>query len=232
MMNGKRVEFTSRLTRGQAVAALVYLPVHVLLLPLLATALLLWGKLDEAQANLLCYAVGTAYMLIFLWRFLRRDFDALCDRPWACILEVCISYGVMWCCNVLVNGVMLALGLGDNPNNEAVFGMAGIEFGQIAAMTVFMAPIVEECIFRAGLFGVIRRRNRTLAYLVSIAMFSLYHVWSYAFLDVRNLVYLLQYIPISYLLCRCYERTNTIWSCIFLHMLVNGLSMAAVYALM
>ena len=32
-MNRKTLPFTSRLTKGQAIAALVYLPVHVVLLP-------------------------------------------------------------------------------------------------------------------------------------------------------------------------------------------------------
>lgn len=231
-MNRKTLPFTSRLTKGQAIAALVYLPVHMLLLPLLATLLLLRGLLDESQANLLCYALGVFYMLIFLGRFFRRDFDALCDHPWACAVELLVCYGLMWCCNFVVNGAMLLLGMGDNPNNEAVFAMAGAKFGPIAAMTVFMAPIVEEALFRAGLFGVLRRRSRTLGYVVSMAAFSLYHVWSYAVMDLRNLVYLLQYIPVSYLLCRCYERTNSIWGSIFLHMLVNGISMSLLYAMM
>ena len=37
----------------------------------------------------------------------------------------------------------------------------------------------------------------------------------------------IQYIPVSFLLCRVYERTNTIWSSIFFHMLVNWVSMNA-----
>ena len=59
-MNRKTLPFTSRLTKGQAIAALVYLPVHVVLLPLAATFLLLRGLLDETQANLLCYVLGVA----------------------------------------------------------------------------------------------------------------------------------------------------------------------------
>ncbi len=231
-MNRKTLPFTSRLTKGQAIAALVYLPVHMVLLPVIVTIMMLRGLLDETQANLLCYVLGVAYMLIFLWKFFRRDFDALCDRPWACIREVLVCYGLMLCCNFVVNSIMLLLGMGDNPNSEAVFDMAGMTFGPIAAMAVFMAPIVEESLFRAGLFGLIRRRNRTLAYVVSMAMFSLYHVWSYALMDLKNLLYLLQYIPVSYLLCRCYERTNSIWGSIFLHMLVNGVSMWLLYAMM
>jgi len=36
-----------------------------------------------------------------------------------------------------------------------------------------------------------------------------------------------QYLPISYLLCRIYERTSSIWASIFLHMLINGVSIKA-----
>ncbi len=230
-MENNRREFTSRLSKWQAVAALAYLPVHVVLLPLAATALLLHGILDEATANILCYTIGTAYMLIFLWKFFRRDFDALCDHPLSCLVEICVSYGAMWCFNLCVSGLLLLLDMGENPNNEALFDLAGLKFGQIAAMTVFMAPLVEEPIFRAGIFGLIRRRSRALAYIVSVLLFSLYHVWAYAVVDFRNLIYIVQYIPVSFLLCRCYERTNTIWGSIFMHMLVNGVSMALLYAI-
>ena len=231
-MEKNQTAFTSRLSKGQAVAALLYLPVHVVLLPVAATALLLYGILDEATANILCYVIGTAYMLIFLWKFFRLDFDALCEHPLSCLVEICVSYGAMWCFNLCVNGLLLLLNLSENPNNEALFDIAGMKFGQIAAMTVFMAPLVEEPIFRAGIFGLIRRRSRVLAYVVSVLLFSLYHVWAYAVADPKNLIYIVQYIPVSCLLCRCYERTNTIWSSIFLHMLVNGVSMALLYAIL
>lgn len=224
--------FTSRLSTGQSVAALVYIPVHLVLLPMLLGVLMLKGFMDEAELNLIYYAIGTVYMFLFLWKFFRRDFDALCDRPLSCIVEVCVSYGIMWGCNLLVNGTLLLLGLAENPNNEAIFDMAGLKFGEIAAMSVFLAPLVEEPMFRAGVFGVLRRYNRTLAYVVSILLFSAYHIWAYAVMDVKNLIYIVQYIPVSFLLCRCYERTNTIWSSIFMHMLVNGVSMALVYAMM
>ena len=45
------------------------------------------------------------------------------------------------------------------------------------------------------------------------------------------LLYMLQYIPVSFLLCRCYERTESIWCSIFFHMLVNGVALNALSAL-
>ena len=84
---------------------------------------------------------------------------------------------------------------------------------------------------RNALHGGLRRKNRTLAYLVSMLLFSLYHVWGYAMIDPTNWVYLLQYLPVSWLLCRCYERCNSIWGRIFFHMSVNAVSISALNAL-
>ena len=36
---------------------------------------------------------------------------------------------------------------------------------------------------------------------------------------------MLQYLPAGFLLCRCYERTNSVWCSIFFHMLVNLVSL-------
>lgn len=112
-----------------------------------------------------------------------------------------------------------------NPNTGAVIEMAQSESGLIFGVSVFMAPIVEELIFRAGVFGVLRKRNRVLAYFVSILMFSFYHIAAFVMSAPINVLYILQYLPISFLLCRSYEKTNCIWTSIFLHMAVNAVSM-------
>ena len=62
-------------------------------------------------------------------------------------------------------------------------------------------------------------------------LFALYHVWSYALADPTAWIYLLQYLPAGFLLARVYEKTNSLWASIFLHMTVNGVSMLAVSAM-
>jgi membrane protease YdiL (CAAX protease family) len=42
---------------------------------------------------------------------------------------------------------------------------------------------------------------------------------------------MVQYIPVSILLCYVYERCNTVWGSIFFHMLVNYISINALKAL-
>lgn len=217
------IEFTSYMTKGETVAALVYLPIHTALLPI-ALVLLLIDRMDPATINLIAYAIGAVYMLGFQWRFLRREFDALCENKLECLLQVLICYGLMLGLNLCVNSALGLVSVGVNPNNAAVVDLADMKMGATAAMAVFLAPVVEELMFRGGVFGLLRRYNRALAYAVSILLFSLYHIWSYAINDPVNFIYMLQYFPASYVLCRCYERTNSLWASIFLHMLTNAVS--------
>ena len=225
--------FTSRMTAWELAAVLLYLPVHIWLLPLLLYKLPATSGLSDLKMNLLVYGIGTGYMLLILGGFFRREFDPLCDYPMYCILQVMISYGMMLAFNMLLGLAMTLLLPADqaNPNNAAVMEMAGAEFGKTAAIAVFLAPLVEEPIFRGGVFGLVRRYNRTAAYAISMLLFSLYHVWGYALQDPFYWVYLLQYLPVSWLLCRCYERCNSIWGSVFLHMMINGISMKILSAL-
>lgn len=218
----------SRMTRRETLLALLYLPLHALGLPLLGSFLVLRGVLTPGQANLLVYAVGAAVIVAVLFGFLRRDFDTLCDNVLLSIVVILQDYALLICSSIAVSMLFEALGLTQNDNNEAVYEMATSEFGPIAAAAAILAPIVEECIFRGAIFGGLRRKNRAVAYIVSALLFSLYHVWESAIFDPTQLWYLVQYIPASLILARCYERCESIWGVIFVHMLNNGLPMLAV----
>ena len=224
--------FTSRMTRGEVVAALLYLPLHVWLLPMLLSLPATSG-ISELTLNVIVYITGAVYMLVFVGRFLRRDFDPLCDHLRYCILQIVICYGMMVAFNLILSAVLSLILPADsaNPNNSAVMEMAGVEYGKTAALAVFLAPLVEEPVFRGAVFGSLRSRSRILAYAVSMLLFALYHVWGYALQDPIYWLYLLQYLPVSWLLCRCYERCNSIWGSIFFHMMVNAISLSALNTL-
>ena len=232
-MGKNPVEFTSRLTKKETAAVLAWLPVHLWLLPLLLQQMINRGAMDDVAANVICYTLGVLYMLGLLFPFLRRDFDPLCDRPVYCLLEILKNYVLTYLGNMAVGALMmlvLSQG-GENPNNAGLMDMADRGWNQMSTMAVFMAPIVEECMFRAGIFGTLRRYSRWGAYLVATLAFSLYHVWSYALVDPIYWLYFIQYVPVSLLLCRVYERTNSIWGSIFFHMLVNYIAMNALKVL-
>ena len=232
------VSFTSRMTKRECILALCWLPVHVFLLPNLAVPLINRGVLSELQLNVLVYALGAVFMLISAFSFLRCDFDPLCDRLAYCLSVVLSSYFLMMGCNFCMSWLLSLLAgvLGDaellvNQNNEAILDLAGENYGIMSATAVFLAPIIEEPIFRGAVFGSLRKKNKVLAYTVSVLLFALYHVWGYAIADPVYWIFILQYIPAGFLLARCYEKTDTIWCSIFFHMLVNGISMKMLSAL-
>lgn len=220
-------EFTSRLSKWETFAVLVYIPVHIIALPTLLYIFYAKGYITEVQTNFIVYAVGALYMLVFAFRFLRRDFDPLCDNFGRCLSEVCRGELYIIASN-MVTGIALTLLFSNeqNPNNSEIVSLYTENSGMIFAMAVLLGPIPEELMFRAGIFGTIRRHSRIWAYAVCAVLFGLYHVWSYAAVNPLYLVYIVQYIPISIIICRCYERTNTIWASIFLHMLSNAIGFA------
>ena len=223
--------FTSRMTTLERTAALGYIPVHVYLLPKALGALPFLQSLDTVTLNVIYYAVGTAFMLCFLWRFLRGEFDALCDYGPGALLEVAKAYGTMLLCNLVINLALLAIEHTENPNNAVAFSMADENLNRTAAVAVFLAPLVEEPMFRGGVFGLVRKYSRIAAYGASMLLFAVYHVWSFAAQDPTAWLYVLQYLRAGFLLARVYEKTDSIWTGIFLHMTVNGVSMLMVSAL-
>ena len=73
--------FTSALSRTETVLVLLWLPVHILLLPYLLRLAYDRGLISVLWVNVAYYAIGFVYMLLAGFRFLRRDFDALIDHP-------------------------------------------------------------------------------------------------------------------------------------------------------
>ncbi len=91
------------------------------------------------------------------------------------------------------------------------------------AISVLLAPVVEETLFRGVVFGSLRRKNAFLGYLVSSLLFSIYHLWSYLLADFHPslLWYLLQYLPAGLVLGWTYDYSKTLFAPIFLHMMIN-----------
>ena len=218
--------FTSALKKREAIPVLLYLPIHLFALQLGLMALVERGSFTEPQADLVYYLIGFLYMVLFAFGFLRRDFDALIDAPFLCLREVLRGYLLMLAFNLTLGLLLSLLPDTENPNNAHVMEVVMQDTRMMKAAIIYLAPVVEEMMFRAGIFGLLRRKSRPAAYIVSALCFALYHVVPYALMQPIYWVFVLQYIPVSLLLARCYERTNCIWCSIFFHMLVNGISLS------
>ena len=218
-----------RLTRREMWSAMLLLLLHAAVFPV-ALSLLAQAiptGLSAAKLNLVYYAMSLLLVALLLGRYLRRSFDGLIDAPLRCLSSFVFGWFAYMALSLLAAYLLRALGItGDNLNEETVNTMLSSERGVIIAMTVFMAPLVEEPIFRGGLFCGLYPRSRAAAYLVSAAIFCLYHVWQYAVLlhDASYLLLAIQYVPAALVLCFVYERSGSIWTGVFFHMSVNALA--------
>ncbi len=92
-------------------------------------------------------------------------------------------------------------------------------------IVVILVPIVEEVLFRGLLFGSLRKRRRTMAWIASAVLFAVYSVWTFAvaYGDARYLILALQYLPMSLALTWCYDRGGSVWSAALLHAIFHAI---------
>lgn len=223
--------FENPMNRGAKIAGWIYFPIHTVLLPLfLGTVLVLVsGKMpSEITCNIWYYAIGLAFTLIAMWKFLRRSYENMLDRLTYSLAMILAAYAVDVLLSLVLQLGMSLFGELPIPNNDVIVDLAGQDYRRMIAVAVLMAPLVEECLFRGVVFGTIRQKSRFWAYLVSVLLFSLYHVWQYAlvYADARYLLSALQYVPVSIALTYCYDRTQSIWPPVFFHMFINALSLS------
>lgn len=219
------------LTRTQAVLGWIYLPLHFAVIPLLASLYVMYapGSYTALDVNKIYFGLGIAFVLIVMGDWLRRNFYVLLDRPGRFALCLAIGFAANWVMSLAVQLVLLLIqGVEENPNNEALLEMTGSDLGAMMGITVFLAPLVEEPLFRGVVFGTIRTKSRVAAYAVSVLLFALLHVWQYVLIyaDAWYFIYMLEYLPVSLVLAWLYERSGSIWTSIAFHMLFNALSFA------
>lgn len=93
--------------------------------------------------------------------------------------------------------------------------------------TVIFAPIFEELVYRYSLFGVLRKKNRVLAYVVCLIVFGFIHFDYTCFssgdfsLIKTELVNLPAYMISGGILCYAYEKNGSLISSITAHALNN-----------
>ncbi len=229
----KKQSFLHPMNKTEAVVGWIYVFVHsfamVYILAAMNTYLFpMFGfQLNEIVFNFVWYFVGFIFLLIFLFHFLRESFADL----WGNLLNTLVAVMLGYVANVLLSSVVslvLSGFLSDltNPNQAAVEAVTKLNPNSMVATAVLLAPVVEETLFRGVVFGTIRRKSAFLAYVVSCLLFSFYHLWQELIFSFSPelLLYMLQYIPAGIVLAWCYSYSRNIWGPVFLHMMINFIS--------
>lgn len=219
--------FVNTMQKTQRNAGYAYLPFHIFLIPLFLEMLdrYLPKGIGQTTQYIVYYGLGLLFCFIVMWKYLRSAYDVLADNVIKNIVTFIFAYIIYDLLDYIADALLLVI-LGDaviKSNNDAIMSIASIDSKAALGLMWFIAPIIEEILFRGVLFGSLQPKNRTMAYVVSIAVYALYSIWQYAVAlnDWRMLIYMIECIPLGYALNWLYEKTNCIWMPIFLHMLIN-----------
>lgn len=233
-MNG--IDFPIRLKKRELILGLIYIPAHMLLLPLLLTGLqlILSGhglSVSGVTYNAVYFFIGFFAMFLILRSFLKDSFARFLALGLANLRELLLNlllyYALAYAVSILATVLFGEL---ESPNNDMVLELVALDLNAAVALSVLLAPFVEECLFRGVLFTWLAGKSRTLGYVFSAFAFAFLHVFQYLLIDFdpRLLLTMLSYFPAGIVLCRIYERTGTLWSSICLHTLINALTLYAV----
>lgn len=235
-MTAKRTGgFRHPMNQVECIVGWMYVFVHVFAMPFILSALnahvfpALGFQLGSTWLNLLYYAVGFFFLLGFLFHFLKESFADMCGSFMDTVVAVLVGFVAYIFLSGLVN-FLLSFFLSDltNPNTAAVNQITKLNPNRMVVIGVLLAPVVEETLFRGVVFGTLHRKNVLLAYLVSTLFFSFYHLWQDIVLNFSPsmLLYLLQYAPAGIVLGWVYSHSRTVWAPVFLHMIINYVSIS------
>lgn len=225
------------MTRLEKILGGCLLAIYLVILPLTADPLFdLIGKLfgitvSEGVRDAAYYYILFALTLIAFWGYLGRTTGALFDHAGRVLASVGLGLVAFYGLNELAWRALRVLSVTQtNLNDQAILARISSAPHSTILIVVFLAPIVEEAIFRGYIFGNLREVNRYLAYLVSCLLFAFLHVWQFVVInhDFWYLLLMLQYLVPGLVMAWTFERSGSLWGSILLHCIVNGLAVWSV----
>lgn len=224
------------MTAGEQIAGVVFFVIYLLVLPFATgpifrfTERLIGTNIPRHVENLIYYYVLFAVTVVifhgFLGRTTRNFFDRFAFSGKTVLVGLIGFYGLNELVYRLVNLVITSR---TNLNDTTISAQIDDAPRSTLLIIIFLAPFVEEVLFRGLVFGNLRNKSRLLAYVVSCALFALLHVWQFAVVhqDVTYFLLCVQYLVPGLVLAWAYEHSGTLWSSIAVHAVVNALSALA-----
>lgn len=224
----KHRQWRPQLTQAEFGRGWVFFALYVLVFPrlmgLLQKTLGENWELLPAEVGLLYYLLVVTLILLVFWSFLKNAFYILLD--WLPENLFAMATGFVGCAALTFLVSFLPLPVAD-PAVE-IYAEQFHYFPQATVVIlVVLYPVVEETLFRGLVFGSLRKYSRWLGYAVSILLFAFFKAQQYAFtpgaLDLRYLLLIFHYLPMSAALTWCYDNGGSIWSAVGLHMVINAM---------
>ncbi len=221
------------LTDFERIAGGVFFLLYLIVFPLLmgwifrGVELLLGISLSQSEENALYYYVAFVLTILIFYNFIgkttHRFFSGLGHTLAAAGVGIVAFYGLN---ELLYRLTSVALGNQLNLNDITISAQIHDAPRPTLLIVIFIAPFVEEVLFRGYVFGMLRGHSKILAWGVSCVLFAFLHVWQLAAgsWSLWTVVLLVQYLVPGLVLAWTYDRCGSLWGPILLHMAVNALS--------
>ena len=227
---------TTYMTYGEQIAGVVFFVIYLLVLPFVTNPLfdlagrLLAVSISAAMRDVLYYYILFAVTIIIFHGFLARTSRHLMDNlGGACKTAAAGLVGLYGLNELVYRLTNLIFTNRTNLNDTTISAQIDDAPHMTLLIVIFLAPLVEEVLFRGLVFGNLKSRSRALAYVVSCLLFALLHVWQFAVVkqDVTYFLLMIQYLVPGLVLAWAYDHSGTLWASIGLHAAVNALSVWA-----
>jgi len=218
-------------TRREILFGWSYLLISQLVLPNLLVPVGHWLGFSLTEFNILYFCVNFVFVVAIFRRFLWKSLLAAWAKRWRCLLYAAEGFLIYYALLILISLVItpwISPGF-SNVNDAVINDLAKEHTVFFGICVVFLGPVAEEMLFRGVVFQGLYRKNRILAYCVSVLLFSAVHIFDY--IGSANwktlLVCFMQYLPAGIAFAKIYETSDTIAIPMLLHIILNMKSFSA-----
>jgi membrane protease YdiL (CAAX protease family) len=213
------------MSAGEQIAGTAFFLIYLVVLPFVTEPLfrlaerLLGTALSSSLQNTIYYYILFAVTIVIFHGFLGRTTRNLSENAGRACGTVFVGLVALYGLNELVYRLTSVLVHNQtNLNDTAISAQIQDAPRTTLLIVIFLAPFVEEVLFRGLVFGSLRTRSRFLAYAVSCLLFALLHVWQFAVVkqDMTYFWLMIQYLVPGLVLAWTYA--------VGLHALANALS--------
>ena len=218
---------------GEQIAGTVFFVIYLGVLPFATASLfrlaerLLAVSISPSLQNAIYYYTLFAVTILIFHGFIGRTTRNFADNLGNACKAVVVGLIALYGLNELVYRLTrLLVNNHTNLNDTTISAQIEDAPHMTLLIVIFLAPFVEEVLFRGLVFGNLRRKSAAVGYLVSCLLFALLHVWQFAVVnrDITYFLLMLQYLVPGLVLAWVYDRTGTLWTSIGLHAAANALS--------
>ena len=221
------------MTSGEKIAGTILFAVYLVVLPFVTDPLFrLIGKLLDTTVSatvqsIIYYYVLFAVTLIVFHKFIARTSRNFADNLGVACRNMLLGLIALYGLNELVYRLSaVVISNRTNLNDTTISAQIQDAPRVTLLIIIFLAPFIEEVLFRGLVFGNLKSKSRVVAYLVSCLLFALMHVWQFAVVqqDMTYFLLMVQYLVPGAVLAWAYESSGTLWASIGLHAAANALS--------